>query len=62
MSGMYEDDKLKVADAITANSVKVWSVEVDGRLIPATELERRLHAEEQASAKARLAIDKMMSK
>lgn len=60
MSGMYEDDKLRVADVITANSVKVWSVGVGGRLVLATELERRLHAEDQASAKARLAIDKVM--
>lgn len=62
MAGLYKSENDLLADVITVNSVKVFSVGVDGCLVPASNLEKFLHKEEKAAATARLAIHDAMTK
>lgn len=61
MAGLYKSDIDLLADVITVNSVKAFSVGADGFLVPASNLEKTFHKEEKAAATARLAIHNAMT-
>jgi hypothetical protein len=65
MSGLYKTDGERVADIITSNTTKLFSVkpnqEGENVLVPASRYERQLHEEDRASATSRMAIDRAMT-
>lgn len=62
MTGLYKIEKDLLADVITVNSVKVFSVGADGFLVPASNLEKTLHKEDKAAVTGRLALHDAMTK
>jgi len=61
MAGIYKNENDLLADVLTANSLKVFSVGADGFFVPASKLEISIHEEDKAAASARLAIHKAMT-
>jgi len=61
MSGIYKNDTERVSDQILANSVKMFSANFEGKLVPASEYEKAVHKELKSKAITKLAIDKAMT-
>jgi hypothetical protein len=61
MAGLYKSENDLLADVLTVNTLKAFSVGADGFWVPASNLEKTLHKEEKAVATARLAIHKAMT-